>query len=73
LLTRKENNLKRNWYKTRSAPENYHWCGACQKYLLIVNFSKCKSNPTGLKNRCKDCDKLNWKKYSAKVKFRESV
>lgn len=73
LLSRKENNLKRKWYKTRLAPKNTNWCGACQQYLPVVNFSNCKSNSNGLKNRCKECDKLNWQKYSANLKIRELV
>ena len=68
LLSRKDNNLKRSYYKFNKAPVGTVWCTSCQDYLQVSMFSKCRTSITGFKNYCKSCAKQYWKTYSANVK-----
>lgn len=40
-------------------PEGTAWCGNHKQFLLVDRFTKCKSRPNGLEDRCRDCRRKN--------------
>lgn len=65
LIKRLKSALYREAVTERRLHKKDKYCKICQKTHSVTNFSKDRSSPDGLNNRCKTCDALlqRYKKY----------